>query len=181
MSANCVTPCISGLYSCICCKLVSTREHCLLVTVCSLSSVKVAYCTNVTSECRDALHAGFTGNQLIGGLLLHTTRNTYTKSCDKEFSKFLTSCVYNHTLYDAATGEVVVLATTTGGLLPYGVDTFFLESSSTYDSSLAVCEHPVGSLCPSICMPVLYTCEYTSCPAWTAIANPVAGVSQLRV
>lgn len=86
--------------------------------------------------------AGFSGNQLMGGLLLHTTRNTNTKSCGKKFGKFLTSCTYNHTLYDDATGEEVVLPTTTGGLLPYGVDTFFLESSSTYDSHLVVCEDP---------------------------------------
>ena len=75
----------------------------------------------------------------MGGLLLHTTRNTITKSCDSKFGKFKTSCTYNHTLYDDATGEVVVLPTTTGGLKSYGVDTFFLESSSTYDSKLIVC------------------------------------------
>lgn len=75
----------------------------------------------------------------MGGVLLHTTRNTVTKSCGK-FGKFLTSCTYNHTLYDAATGQVVVLPTTSGGVLPYGVDTFFLESSSTYNQHLFVCE-----------------------------------------
>lgn len=71
---------------------------------------------------------------------MHTTRKTVTKSCDKRFGKYVTSCTYNHTLYDDTTGEVVVLPTTTGGLRPYGVDTFFLDSSSTYDASLVVCK-----------------------------------------
>ena len=86
------------------------------------------------------MYAGCAGNQVVGGLLLHTTRNTVTKSCQRKFGKFLTSCTYNHTLYDEETGEVVVLPITTGGLEPYGVDTFFLESSSTYNSRLVVCE-----------------------------------------
>ena len=105
------------------------------------------------------LDAGFSGNQLVGGLLLHTTRNTHTKSCNSKFSKFRTSCSYNHTLYDAATGKVVVLPTTTGGLLPYGVDTFFLPTSSTYDSQLVVCEFLCQHLsvywlavCLSVCL-----------------------------
>ena len=99
------------------------------------------------------LGAGFSGNQLVGGLLLHTTRNTYTKSCGRKFSKFVTSCTYNHTLYDDATGEVVVLPTTTGGLLPYGVDAFFLETSSTYDASLTVCKPPCCSDSQPFCLP----------------------------
>ncbi|KAL9589638.1 MAG: hypothetical protein Q9203_001561 [Teloschistes exilis] len=77
-------------------------------------------------------YVGFSGNQLMGGVLLHSTRNTVTKSCGK-FGKLVTKCTYNHTLYDAATGKAVLLPTTQGGLLPYGVDTFFLASSSTYD------------------------------------------------
>ena len=84
------------------------------------------------------LHAGWNGNQVVGGLLLHTTRNTVTKSCDHRFSKYLTQCTDDTVIYDASTGDVVVLATTTGGLLPYGVDAVFLESSSAYDSSLSV-------------------------------------------
>ena len=96
--------------------------------------------------------AGFSGNQLVGGLLLHTTRNTHTKSCGRKFSKFVTSCTYNHTLYDDATGEVVVLPTTTGGLLPYGVDTFFLETASAYDASLTVCKSPCCSDSQPICL-----------------------------
>ena len=92
--------------------------------------IPILYCNICT--------AGFSGSQLLGGLLLHTTRKIVTKSCHDKFTKFVTSCTYNHTLYDESTGEVVVLATTSGGLAPYGVDTFFLESSSTYDSSLAV-------------------------------------------
>lgn len=83
---------------------------------------------------------GFSGNQLVGGLLLHTTRSTSTKSCGEKFSKLKTSCTYNHSLYDDATGEIVVLPTTTDGLLPYGVDTFFLEASSTYNPHLVVCK-----------------------------------------
>ena len=74
----------------------------------------------------------------MGGLLLHTTRNTVTKSCGHRFSKYLTQCTDDTVIYDASTGDVVVLATTTGGLLPYGVDAVFLESSSAYNSSLSV-------------------------------------------
>lgn len=78
----------------------------------------------------------------MGGVLLHSTRNTVTKSCGK-FGKLVTKCTYNHTLYDAATGKAVLLPTTQGGLLPYGVDTFFLASSSTYDEHLFVCKWPL--------------------------------------
>ena len=78
----------------------------------------------------------------MGGLLLHTTRNTVTKDCHLKFDKFVTSCTYNKTLYDEATGEVAILPTTTGGLQPYGVDAIFLDGSLVRDSSLAVGECP---------------------------------------
>ena len=82
----------------------------------------------------------------MGGLLLHTTRSTTTKSCGKKFGKFKTSCTYNHTLYDEATGAVVTLPTTTGGLRPYGVDAVFLSTSDTYDASLVVGESLVHNI-----------------------------------
>ena len=83
---------------------------------------------------------------MLGGLLLHTTRNTVTKACDKKFDKFVTSCTYNQTLYDEATGEVVVFPMTTGGLDPYGVDPVFLDGSAVRDSSLLVGEQECNDI-----------------------------------
>ena len=77
----------------------------------------------------------------MGGLLLHTTRNAVTKACQKKFDKFVTSCTYNHTLYDAATGEAVVLSVTKEALDPYGVDAVFLQGASVEDDSLVVGKH----------------------------------------
>ena len=135
-------------------------------------------------------HAGVSGSQLLGGLLLHTTRNTVTKSCRDKFSKLLTSCTYNHTLYDESTGEVVVLATTSGGLAPYGVDPFFLESSSTYDASLAVCKlpFPVRTLYRCTCTdlqhflplslaPFASCCVHSLCPLPFGIASSTIHLS----
>ena len=108
-------------------------------------------CCQVKSCC-----AGFSGNQVMGGLLLHTTRNTVTKACVKKFDKFVTSCTYNTTLYDDATGKVVVLPTTTGGLDPYGVDPVFLDGSDVEDSSLFVGEQ-------QDCKDVSHNCKLWSC------------------
>ena len=72
----------------------------------------------------------------MGGLLLQSTRRTVTKSCDRRFAKFTTACTDTAVIYDAATGQVVVQANTTGGLLPYGVDAVFLQTSTVYDVSL---------------------------------------------
>ncbi len=94
--------------------------------------------------------AGWNGNQVVGGLLLQTTRKTVTKSCGDRFSKFLTACTETAVIYDADTGEVVVQPTTTGGLLPYGVDAVFLESSSEYDASLSVGQRLIQYCCSFI-------------------------------
>ena len=86
---------------------------------------------------------GWNGNQVVGGLLLQTTQNTVTKSCEPRFAKFSTACTFTAVVYNADTGETVVEPTTTGGLLPYGVDAVFLQSSSVYDASLSVGQPPV--------------------------------------
>ncbi|KAL0024068.1 hypothetical protein WJX79_002467 [Trebouxia sp. C0005] len=80
---------------------------------------------------------GWNSNQVVGGLLLQSTRKTVTKSCNRRFAKFTLDCTDTAVIYDAATGEVVVQANTTGGLLPYGVDAVFLQTSSVYDASLS--------------------------------------------
>ena len=85
--------------------------------------------------------AGWNGNQVVGGLLMQTTQNTVSKTCDRRFSKFQTKCTYTATVYDDATGEVVVNPmASTGGLSPYGVDAVFLQDSPVYDSSLSIGE-----------------------------------------
>ena len=73
----------------------------------------------------------------MGGLLLQTTRKSVTKSCSGRFAKFTTACTDASVIYDEVTGDVVVQPITTGGLLPYGVDAVFLQSSSAYDASLS--------------------------------------------
>lgn len=83
-------------------------------------------------------HAGWSGNQVVGGLLLQTTRHTVVKSCEKRFSKFLTTCIEQQTVYDAETGEEVVQADVVQGLAPYGVDAVFLAASTEYNENLAV-------------------------------------------
>ena len=76
---------------------------------------------------------------MVGGLLMQTTQHTVTTNCDRRFSKFQTKCTYTATVYDDATGEVVVNpVASTGGLSPYGVDAVFLQDSSVYDSSLSI-------------------------------------------
>lgn len=74
---------------------------------------------------------------MVGGLLLQTTRKSVTKSCGGRFAKFTTACSDTSVIYDEVTGDVVVQPATTGGLLPYGVDAVFLESSSAYDVTLS--------------------------------------------
>ena len=82
--------------------------------------------------------AGRHGNQVVGGLLLQTTRNSIVKSCQQRFSKFETRCTYTQRVYDAETGDEVFEANVTDGLAPYGVDAVFLSTSSEYDASLSV-------------------------------------------
>ena len=77
---------------------------------------------------------------MVGGLLLQTTRHTVVKSCDHRFSKFLTTCTKQQTIYDAETGKEVSQADVVEGLAPYGVDAVFLASSSEYDEDLVVGE-----------------------------------------
>ena len=82
---------------------------------------------------------------MVGGLLLHTTRHTVVRSCNQRFSKFVTSCTEQQTVYDAETGEEVVQVDVVEGLTPYGVDAVFLPTSTEYNAALAVGE------CISLC------------------------------
>ena len=153
-------------------KALSQSFDLLYQDLCSFESMYLGLMQYFVQYCScNCCHAGVSGSQLLGGLLLHTTRNTVTKSCHDKFSKFLTSCTYNHTLYDKSTGQVVVLATTSGGLAPYGVNPFFLESSFTYDASLAVCK-------PSFPVRTLYRCTCTDwqhfLPLSLALLHPAA-------
>lgn len=77
----------------------------------------------------------------MAGVLLQTTRNTVTHACNQRFDKFTTLCTEQKVVYDEDTGEAVLVTTTSGGLLPYGVDAVFLTDSSAYDDTLAVGKH----------------------------------------
>ena len=59
-------------------------------------------------------------------------------------------------MYDGATGEAVAVATTSGGLQPYGVDAVFLADSSVYDSKLATGNH-------TMCVKALKYAEHAEC------------------
>ena len=91
--------------------------------------------------------AGWQGNQVLGGLLLHTIRRLHAPACSSRFSKFVTLCAQQRTIYDSATGLAVSLNATTGGLLPYGIDPIFLPRSPCYDSRLNICELLPTPLC----------------------------------
>ena len=78
---------------------------------------------------------------MVAGVLLQTTRNSVTHACNQRFDKFTTLCTEQKVVYDEDTGEAVVVTTTSGGLLPYGVDAVFLADSSAYDDTVAVGKH----------------------------------------
>lgn len=88
-----------------------------------------------------ACTAGWGSNQVVGGLLLQTTRHTVVRSCQQRFSKFVTQCTYQQAVYDAATGQELVKVDVVDGLVPYGVDAVFLPTSSEYNAALAVGEY----------------------------------------
>lgn len=73
---------------------------------------------------------------MVGGLLIQTLRNTVSHTCKQRFDQFSTACTEQPVVYDEATGEAVVVDTTSGGLRPYGVDAVFLAHSSAYDGTL---------------------------------------------
>lgn len=87
-----------------------------------------------------ACTAGWGSNQVVGGLLLQTTRHTVVRSCQQRFSKFVTQCTYQQAVYDAATGQQLVQVDVVDALVPYGVDAVFLPTSSEYNAALAVGE-----------------------------------------
>lgn len=73
---------------------------------------------------------------MVGGLLIQTLRNTVSHTCKQRFDEFSTACTEQPIVYDEATGEAVVVDTTSGGLRPYGVDAVFLAHSSAYDDTI---------------------------------------------
>lgn len=91
--------------------------------------------------CAAALPTGWNSNQVVAGVLVQTQRNTVGRTCQRRFDKFSTKCTEQSVVYDGATGEAVAVATTSGGLQPYGVDAVFLANSAAYDSKLATGEH----------------------------------------
>jgi len=85
--------------------------------------------------------AGWSGNQVVAGVLLQTLRSSVNHTCKQRFDDFTTVCTEQPIVYDEVTGEAVVVPTSSGGSRPYGVDAVFLADSSAYDHTLAVGEH----------------------------------------
>lgn len=85
--------------------------------------------------------AGWSGNQVVAGVLLQTLRSSVNHTCKQRFDAFTTVCTEQPIVYDEVTGEAVIVPTSSGGLLPYGVDAVFLADSSACDGTLAVGEH----------------------------------------
>ncbi|DBA96111.1 TPA: hypothetical protein ACH3X1_001605 [Trebouxia sp. C0004] len=83
---------------------------------------------------------GWSGNQVVAGVLLQTLRNSVSHTCNQRFDGFITVCTEQPIAYDEVTGEAVVVPTSSGGLRPYGVDAVFLADSSAYDETLAVAD-----------------------------------------
>lgn len=94
-----------------------------------------------------ALPAGWNSNQVVAGVLVQTQRNTVRPTCQRRFDKFSTKCTEQSAVYDGATGEAVAVATTSGGLQPYGVDAVFLADSAVYDSKLVTGKHRPWRTC----------------------------------
>ena len=78
---------------------------------------------------------------MVAGVLLQTTRRLVTHSCKLRFDKFTTVCTEQQVLYDADTGQAVVVPKSSGGSAPYGVDAVFLADSSAYDDTAVVGKH----------------------------------------
>lgn len=95
----------------------------------------------VHADSSQYLIAGWSGNQVVAGVLLQTLRSSVNHTCKQRFDGFITVCTEQSVVYDEATGEAVVVPTSSGGLRPYGVDAVFLADSSAYDDTLAVGEH----------------------------------------
>ena len=83
---------------------------------------------------------GWSGNQILGGLLLHSTRRPNQHACNNRFDKFTTLCTEQQIVYDEDSGKALPVDAPTGGVLPYGIDPVFLSGSAVYDSSLNICE-----------------------------------------
>ena len=85
--------------------------------------------------------AGWSGNQVVAGVRLQTLRSSVNHTCKQRFDDFTTVCTEQPIVYDEATGEAVVVPTSSGGLRPYGVDAVFLADSLAYNHTLVVGEH----------------------------------------
>ena len=90
---------------------------------------------------------GWNGNQVLGGLLLHSTRRPNQHACNQRFDKFTTLCTEQQVVYDEDSGKALAVNAPTGGVLSYGVDPVFLSGSTIYDSSLNIRELPQFLTC----------------------------------
>ena len=84
--------------------------------------------------------AGWSGNQVLGGMLLQTVRRVNAHACNQRFNKFITLCTEQQVVYNEETGQALSVNAPTGGLRPYGVDPIFLPRSAVYNSLLNICE-----------------------------------------
>jgi len=99
--------------------------------------ITISVVTTIPGQC----DAGWTGNQVVAGVLLQTTRRVVTHSCTQRFDKFTTVCTEQQVVYDVDTGQAVIVPRSSGGSAPYGVDAVFLADSSAYDDTAVVGEH----------------------------------------
>ncbi len=100
-------------------------------------TITISVITTIPGQCG----AGWTGNQVVAGVLLQTTRRLVTHSCTQRFDKFTTVCTEQQLVYDVDTGQAVVVPRSSGGSAPYGVDAVFLTDSSAYDDAVVVGEY----------------------------------------
>ncbi len=116
--------------------------HCYYhVAVLQLLYIIIVITTPIVTTIPGQCDAGWTGNQVVAGVLLQTTRRLVTRSCIQRFDKFTTVCTEQQVVYDVDTGQAVVVPRSSGGSAPYGVDAVFLTASSAYDDTAVVGEH----------------------------------------
>ncbi|KAL0020782.1 hypothetical protein WJX79_001465 [Trebouxia sp. C0005] len=133
--------------------IISSEESAAAVLALNYTTTSITIAGNTTpvysnSDVSEAAYVqrllprvvGWTGNQVVAGVLLQTLRSSVNHTCKQRFDGFITVCTEQSIVYDEATGEAVVVPTSSGGLQPYGVDAVFLADSSAYDDTLAVAD-----------------------------------------
>jgi hypothetical protein len=73
-------------------------------------------------------------NVVVGGLLLHQVRYATSLTCPPRFGSLVTLCSYTSQVYEGS--SPILLSVARGATSPYGVDPFYLASSTFYDKSL---------------------------------------------